>query len=182
MKIKNLLLASLITLSTASAFVVAPMNTEVAGAHRRRSKIYGPFGSWTWGPDIPHYHTPSSSDSCLGGGSPPCGHPDPTYKKPSYNSKYRVKSIMVSNKSKSRTLRYRFKGQSYRLAPRKSRRHDVKISRRSGNGIKSERFYVRLSSGKTDYCSMYEMGRYKYLDMLARSSYVKCDKNNNVTF
>ena len=83
---KALLLALLLSLSFAGS----------ADAHRRRSKIHGPFGSWTWGADIPHYHTPRPSDSCLGGGSPPCGHPDPTHRptpRPSYKTTYSPLSI-----------------------------------------------------------------------------------------
>ena len=59
----------------AALTIVMLLSTSMqeASAHRKRSKIHGPFGSWTWGPDIPHIHPPSesSSSSCLSVYTPP---------------------------------------------------------------------------------------------------------------
>ncbi len=121
----------LLALLTASVLLGAVAGE--ADAHRKRTKIRGPFGSWTWGPDIPHFHPPTTSESCLGGGSPPCGHPDPTYtpsrpsrpSRPSGGSSYsnRKYGYRIRNVDSSQSVSYYLGSSKYTLRPGQSRVH-----------------------------------------------------------
>ena len=84
---------------TILAGAVAPVE-----AHRKRSKIRGPLGSWTYGPDIPHYHPP--------------------VEKKDLRTKYYYYFI-VRNIDSTDTISYYFKGTRYYLAPGTWRKHST---------------------------------------------------------
>ncbi len=107
-----------IALILGSSLVISAGEAE---AHRKRSKIHGPFGSWTWGPDIPHIHPPSggSSSSCLAVMSSP--------------KKY---SWYVKN-TKSYKQTFYIDGKKYVLGSGKTRYFTSKVGRSASNSCDS---------------------------------------------
>ena len=57
-----------LTLGLAAALAIVSL-APATYAHRVRSKIYGPAGTWTYGPDVPHIHDAPAPPTPKGYGS-----------------------------------------------------------------------------------------------------------------